>query len=39
MVRTTDSPWNNTPQKPHTFEDLQLMVCKSRGGWRRFRDV
>jgi len=29
MVRTTDSPWNNTPQKPHTFEDLQLMYASA----------
>jgi hypothetical protein len=24
MVRTTDSPWNNTQQKPHTFQDVEV---------------
>lgn len=29
MVRTTDSPWNNTPQKPHTFEDLKWRYARA----------
>jgi len=25
IVRITDSPWNDTQQKPHTFEDVHCV--------------
>jgi hypothetical protein len=29
MVRTTDSPWNNTQQKPHTLQDVNWVYASA----------